>query len=140
MMLARVKLCKLRHGFKQHIYGKSLYLLQLKAFWCLLDYLHSNNCLEKLKLMKYPSKLKFLSLLSLVCHGFLIKGTENVCKGTASMFWYSFNKLKGFWVQNFFLSLSVTLISYVPQYLVLWHPRELDYAHYIMDLRYPYLA
>ena len=55
-MRARVKLCSLHHGFKQHKDDKSLHLWQLKTLWRVFDDLHSNSRLEKLKLVKIPAQ------------------------------------------------------------------------------------
>ena len=63
MIGAGVKLCSLCHGFRQHIYRKSLHLLQLKTFWCLLDYSLINSRLEKLKIVKIPVQTDIFVLI-----------------------------------------------------------------------------
>ena len=63
MIGARVKLCSLCHGFRQHIYRKSLHLLQLKTFWCLLDYSQINSRLEKLKIVNIPVQTDIFVLI-----------------------------------------------------------------------------
>ena len=116
MIGARVKLCSLCHGFRQHIYRKSLHLLQLKTFWCLLDYSQINSRLEKLKIVKIPVQTDIFVLIKPSMSWISHKGELKCVWGPHSLILvFLYYTEVNFDAKNF-LSRCVTIMGYVSQY------------------------
>ena len=116
MLYARVKLCSLCHGFRQHIYRKSLHLLQLKTFWCLLDYSQINSRLEKLKIVKIPVQTGIFVLIKPSMSWISHKGELKCVWGPHCLIMVFLYHTEVNFDAKKILSQCVTIISYVSQY------------------------